>query len=62
VQQGLYIYAVKEFMGHSTLAMTERYSHLRRVNLTNAVKKFEDGMQSAEKKRSGPISNSIRLG
>ena len=48
VQQGVDLYTVKELMGHSTLAMTERYSHLRKENLTNAVKKFEDGMKSAE--------------
>lgn len=50
VQQGVDLYTVKELMGHSTLAMTERYSHLRKENLTNAIKKFEDGMLIAEKR------------
>jgi site-specific recombinase XerD len=43
VQNGVDLYTVKELMGHSTLAMTERYSHLRKENLTNAVKVFENG-------------------
>jgi integrase len=60
VQQGVDLYTVKELMGHSTLAMTERYSHLRKENLTNAVKKFEDGMQIAEKSSAAKIRNTIR--
>jgi integrase len=48
VQRGVDLYTVKELMGHSTLAMTERYSHLRKENLTNAVKIFEEGLRSAE--------------
>ena len=47
VQQGVDLYTVKELMGHSSLAVTERYSHLRKENLTNAVKRFEDGIQNA---------------
>lgn len=48
VQRGVDLYTVKELMGHSTLAMTERYSHLRKENLTNAVKIFEAGLKSAD--------------
>jgi integrase len=59
VQQGVDLYTVKELMGHSTLAMTERYSHLRKENLTTAVKKFEDGMQTAEKRSVAKIRNTI---
>jgi integrase len=57
VQQGVDLYTVKELMGHSTLAMTERYSHLRKENLTNAVKKFEDRMQIDEKSKLAKVEN-----
>jgi integrase len=46
VQNGESLYTVKELMGHSTLAMTERYSHLAKDNLKNAVKRFEDRLQT----------------
>jgi integrase len=48
VQNGVDLYTVKELMGHSTLAMTERYSHLKKENLTNAVKVFEEGLNKSE--------------
>ncbi len=48
VQNGVDLYTVKELMGHSTLAMTERYSHLRKENLSNAVKTFEEALNSAD--------------
>jgi site-specific recombinase XerD len=41
VQNGEDLYTVKELMGHSTMAMTERYSHLAKHNLESAVKRFE---------------------
>ena len=37
VQEGVDIYTVKDLMGHSTLAMTERYAHLAPNNLKSAV-------------------------
>jgi len=37
VQNGINLYTVKELLGHSTLAMTERYSHLAKDTLKNAV-------------------------
>jgi integrase len=46
VQNGEDLYTVKELLGHSTLAMTERYSHLAKDNLKNAVKRFEDRLQA----------------
>jgi integrase len=46
VQNGEDLYTVKELMGHSTMAMTERYSHLAKDNLKNAVKRFEDRFQA----------------
>jgi site-specific recombinase XerD len=46
VQNGENLYTVKELMGHSTLVMTERYSHLAKDNLRNAVQKFEDNLKA----------------
>lgn len=39
VQGGVDLYTVKELLGHSELAMTERYSHLAPDNLVAAVEK-----------------------
>lgn len=41
VENGTDLYTVKELMGHSTLAMTERYSHLGQNTLQNAVRDLE---------------------
>jgi integrase len=51
VQNGVDLYTVKELMGHSTLAMTERYAHLAKENLKNAVKKLEDSMKTTTKEK-----------
>jgi len=45
VEAGTDLYTVKELMGHSTLAMTERYSHLGANTLQNAVKNLEKKMK-----------------
>ena len=42
VEQGVDLYVVKELLGHSTLALTERYSHLANDTLQNAVKLLEN--------------------
>lgn len=39
VQAGVDLYTVKELLGHSEIAMTERYSHLAPDNLSAAVEK-----------------------
>jgi len=38
VERGVDLYTVKTLLGHSTLALTERYSHLGNGTLQNAVK------------------------
>ena len=43
VEQGTDLYSVKELMGHRTLSMTERYSHLSPDSLRRAVKGLETG-------------------
>jgi site-specific recombinase XerD len=50
VEQGIDLYSVKELMGHGTLAMTERYSHLSPDKLRRAVKTLEAGMDKARAK------------
>lgn len=53
VQNGESLYTVKELMGHSTLAMTERYAHLSTDNLKQAVDRLEN---SISKKRANEES------
>lgn len=36
--RGVHIRALQELLGHKTLAMTQRYSHLAPEQLQNAVK------------------------
>lgn len=48
VEQSVDLYSVKELMGHGTLAMTERYSHLSPDKLRRAVKTLEAGMDAAK--------------
>lgn len=45
VESGVDLYTVKNLLGHSTIAMTERYSHLGNNTLQNAVKVFEGGLK-----------------
>ena len=42
VQNGTDLYTVKELLGHSTIALTERYSHLRPEGLKQTTKLFDD--------------------
>jgi len=41
VQNGTDLYTVKELLGHSTIQLTERYSHLRPDGLKQAAKNFD---------------------
>ncbi len=50
VEQGVDLYTVKELMGHGTLTMTERYSHLSPDKLRRAVKTLEAGMAKGRAK------------
>ena len=51
VEQSVDLYTVKELMGHTTLAMTERYSHLAPDTLRRAVKAMENGIAKARKRK-----------
>lgn len=47
VESGTDLYTVSKLIGHSTLKMTERYSHLGQNTLQNAVKNLEKSMTRA---------------
>lgn len=44
VMSGVDLYTVQRLMGHSTISMTERYSHLAPDHLKKAVSKLEDSI------------------
>ena len=47
VTAGTDLYTVKELLGHSVIAMTERYSHLAPGTLQNATRTLENGLLTA---------------
>lgn len=47
VESGTDLYVVKELMGHSVIAMTERYSHLAPATLQNATRNLERSIEKA---------------
>jgi site-specific recombinase XerD len=48
VQAGEDLYVVKERMGHSTMAMTERYAHLAPGNSERTVKTLENFLSQSK--------------
>jgi integrase len=51
VEGGTDLFTVKELLGHKSLSMTERYSHLRPETLQKAVKGLEQQLTENSKKR-----------
>jgi len=51
VTAGTDIYTLEELLGHSVIAMTERYSHLAPATLQNATRGFERAIESAEQEK-----------
>ncbi|MFO7559339.1 MAG: site-specific integrase [Desulfobacterales bacterium] len=51
VEGGTDLYAVKELLGHSTLAMTERYSHLSNGTLQKAVDSLDKSLLGSESEK-----------
>jgi site-specific recombinase XerD len=49
VEDGTDLYVVQKLLGHSTLAMTERYAHLGESKLQNAVKSLEKKIIESKK-------------
>jgi len=50
VQNGVDLYTVQKLMGHSTIAMTERYAHLAPDNLKAAVRVLEKSLEQQKGK------------
>jgi len=61
VENGTDLYTVKELMGHSTLAMTERYSHLGANTLQSAVKNLEQKLSGAKKTQENKTENVVNF-
>jgi site-specific recombinase XerD len=58
VQEGTDLYTVKELMGHSTLAMTERYSHLGANTMRTAVNGLAKSIENHKKsQKQGKVIN-----
>jgi integrase len=58
VSAGTDIYAVKSLMGHSNIAMTERYSHLAPETLKNATRTLEKAIKAGKQKnQDGQVVN-----
>ncbi len=45
VQAGMDLYTVQKLMGHSTIAMTERYAHLAQENMKRATSIFDNNQK-----------------
>ena len=52
-EAGTDLYTLKELMGHSVIAMTERYAHLGNGTLQNATRTLEEAIKRAEQKEEG---------
>lgn len=50
VESGVDLYTVKTLLGHSSIVMTERYSHLGQNTLQNAVRTFEKSLNPPKDK------------
>ena len=57
--RGVHIRALQELLGHKTLAMTQRYSHLASEQLQNAVKLL-DGVIGERQEVVGQVASKIR--
>ncbi len=57
VENGTDLYTVKELLGHSSIAMTERYSHLGANTLQSAVKSLEKKMAELKERNADNIIN-----
>lgn len=55
VQRGIDLYVVKDLMGHSTLALTERYSHVNDENRRAAVEKLKDTEKPGKGKQTARV-------
>lgn len=62
VQSGEDLYVVKERLGHSTMAMTERYAHLAPENSIRTVNKIESMLETKEEDQKKKKVTDIKTG
>ncbi len=56
-ESGVDLYVIKELMGHSTILLTERYSHLSEGALQGAMRMLESAVQAQEQPVNGKVIN-----
>lgn len=56
VEGGADLYVVKQLMGHSTITMTERYSHLSENALKQAVNQFQGALKGKKAAKSKKVA------
>lgn len=61
VQGGEHLFTVQKLMGHASISMTERYSHLAPDQLKTAVRNFEKNIREEKKKRESRKKKVIKL-
>lgn len=59
VTAGTDLYTVKELLGHSVIAMTERYSHLAPGTLQNAARTLEKAIDGAAQEKTGEDAGQV---
>ena len=59
VEVGVSLYTVKELLGHETLAMTVRYSHLGDNVLRDATRIFTASLNGQQKSNIIPMANTV---
>ncbi len=59
VTAGTDLYTVKELLGHSVIAMTERYSHLSQGTLRNATQTLERAIDRAGQEKAGQEAEQV---
>jgi len=53
---GVDLYIIKNLLGHSTITLTERYSHLGEGTLQNAIRTLEQGITKTRENRDNVVS------
>ncbi len=55
VAAGVDLFRIREILGHASFRMTQRYSHVSRENLKEAMKGLEDQLKKPVKKKEGKV-------
>ena len=59
-EAGTDLYIIKELLGHGSITLTERYSHLTKGTLQSASKNIEQTITRAEQDQAGQVVDSIK--